>query len=127
MPEGNDDTIAAIRAAPESNPRNPYGAATPYGSNAAAMAAARVAANGGQAVTYGTAVAAVSGGLQELLWADPWDAAALTQLLALLLQVRIVPGRVSVPAILVLVWYAGKRAGTKQSELKVRGISGLAP
>ena len=97
VPEGGDDTIAAVRAAAAAAAENGYG--QHYGSNGsngggygsdaavAAMAAARLVhgSNG----SYGSAVAAVSGGLEQLLWSDPWDTAALTQLLELLLQVRL--------------------------------------
>jgi hypothetical protein len=102
VPEGGDDTIAAIRAAAAAADANGhhypaaaagvtsyYGSGATYGGgSAAAVAATRMAVgSNGQPVTYGSAVAAVSGGLEELLWADPWDTAALTQLLELLLQV----------------------------------------
>lgn len=82
---------AAAAAAANGGAQPYYGAAAAtagyYSGTAAAVAAARLDGSNGQPVTYGSAVAAVSGGLEQLLLADPWDTAALTQLLELLLQV----------------------------------------
>jgi hypothetical protein len=109
VPEGSgDDSIAAIRAAAAAAADGSTAAAAGAGAahNGAGLFGGSTAGSGhyaagsnggyygsndtagGQPVTYGSAVAAVAGGLEQLLWADPWDAVAMTQLMELLLQVR---------------------------------------
>jgi hypothetical protein len=86
--EADDDThsIAAVRDPAGASSTH---AAAPAATRAAAAAPSSQAAGGGQpAVCVSEVVSAMMGQLEEMLWRDPWDAAALTQLLELLLQVE---------------------------------------
>jgi hypothetical protein len=92
---GAADSIAAVHTPSDllPPPHPPAGAAHHHHTTttAAAAAAAGGAEHGpasGAPATVSAAIAAVASGLEAMLWASPWDAAALTQLLELLLQAR---------------------------------------
>jgi hypothetical protein len=97
--EADDDaaTIAAIRepaAASSSAAAGRHSTATASSGAAAAAAAAAGTSSSSPAggdqpgVCVSEVVSAMMDQLEEMLWRDPWDAVALTQLLELLLQVQ---------------------------------------
>ncbi|WIA39839.1 hypothetical protein OEZ86_013289 [Tetradesmus obliquus] len=88
--EADDDTstIAAVRDA--STASAAAAAGTAYTAAAAAAGCSSNPAGGAEqpSACVSEVVAAMMAQLEEMLWRDPWDAVALTQLLELLLQVQ---------------------------------------